>query len=35
MMMVSPVFRGVSDLPKFFWQYPMSYITFAAWAIEV
>ncbi|KAH9679365.1 hypothetical protein WN943_027352 [Citrus x changshan-huyou] len=34
MMMVSPVFRGVSDLPKFFWQYPMSYITFATWAIE-
>ncbi|KAK9922025.1 hypothetical protein M0R45_030508 [Rubus argutus] len=34
MMMPSILFRRVSELPKFFWQYPMSYLSYAGWAIE-
>ncbi|KAK3405490.1 hypothetical protein EUGRSUZ_K01997, partial [Eucalyptus grandis] len=34
MMMASQIFRLLPDLPKFFWQYPMSYISFAKWAVE-
>ncbi|KAI9162045.1 hypothetical protein LWI28_023245 [Acer negundo] len=32
MMMASEMFKP--DLPKFFWHYPMSYISFASWAIQ-
>ncbi|KAK4838203.1 hypothetical protein QYF36_011860 [Acer negundo] len=32
MMMASEMFKP--DLPKFFWRYPMSYISFASWAIQ-
>ncbi|KAF7835620.1 ABC transporter G family member 15-like [Senna tora] len=31
MMMASNVFRRVVDLPKIFWRYPMSYLSFTAW----
>ncbi|XP_004306192.1 PREDICTED: ABC transporter G family member 15-like isoform X2 [Fragaria vesca subsp. vesca] len=34
MMMPSLLFRRVFELPKFFWQYPMSYLSYAGWAIE-
>ncbi|KAL9336342.1 hypothetical protein Peur_070830 [Populus x canadensis] len=34
MMMASEIFRPVPDLPKFFWRYPVSYISFATWAIQ-
>ncbi|KAK3420680.1 hypothetical protein EUGRSUZ_G01539 [Eucalyptus grandis] len=34
MMMASQIFRLLPDLPKFFWQYPKSYISFAKWAVE-
>ncbi|XP_062117753.1 ABC transporter G family member 15-like [Humulus lupulus] len=34
MMMASEIFRPISDLPKFFWRYPMSYISFASWALQ-
>ncbi|KAL3715809.1 hypothetical protein ACJRO7_007544 [Eucalyptus globulus] len=34
MIMASQIFRLLPDLPKFFWQYPMSYISFAKWAVE-
>ncbi|EXC04080.1 ABC transporter G family member 15 [Morus notabilis] len=34
MMMASEIFRPLSDLPKFFWRYPMSYISFASWALQ-
>ncbi|KAL3715792.1 hypothetical protein ACJRO7_007527 [Eucalyptus globulus] len=34
MMMASQIFRLLADLPKFFWGYPMSYISFAKWAVE-
>ncbi|XP_015898029.2 ABC transporter G family member 15-like [Ziziphus jujuba] len=34
MMMSSEIFRPLPDLPKFFWRYPMSYISFASWALQ-
>ncbi|KAK7244560.1 hypothetical protein RIF29_39384 [Crotalaria pallida] len=34
MMMPSQIFRPLPDLPKIFWRYPMSYLSFAAWAIQ-
>ncbi|KAK7336536.1 hypothetical protein VNO77_17079 [Canavalia gladiata] len=34
MMMASQIFRPLPDLPKFFWRYPMSYLSFAAWAVQ-
>ncbi|KAG6744858.1 hypothetical protein POTOM_051498 [Populus tomentosa] len=34
LMMASEIFRPVPDLPKFFWRYPVSYISFATWAIQ-
>ncbi|KAB5519515.1 hypothetical protein DKX38_023834 [Salix brachista] len=34
MMMASEIFRPVPDLPKIFWRYPVSYISFATWAIQ-
>ncbi|KAK7396229.1 hypothetical protein VNO78_17087 [Psophocarpus tetragonolobus] len=35
MMMPSQIFRSLPDIPKFFWRYPMSYLSFAAWAVQV
>lgn len=35
MMMTSGYFRFVPDLPKVFWRYPMSYINFGAWGLQV
>ncbi|KAL8170871.1 hypothetical protein V2J09_022675 [Rumex salicifolius] len=34
MNMASGFFRLISDLPKVFWRYPMSYISFPAWAVQ-
>ncbi|TKY62632.1 ABC transporter G family member 15 [Spatholobus suberectus] len=34
MMMPSQIFRSLPDIPKFFWRYPMSYLSFAAWAAQ-
>ncbi|XVE95924.1 hypothetical protein REPUB_Repub02eG0177300 [Reevesia pubescens] len=34
MMMPSVIFRRPVDLPRFFWYYPMYYISYAAWAVE-
>ncbi|KAJ9129619.1 hypothetical protein P3X46_033767 [Hevea brasiliensis] len=28
------LYRQLAYLPKFFWQYPMSYISFTAWAVQ-
>jgi hypothetical protein len=35
MMMTSGFFRLLSDLPKPVWRYPISYISYGAWAIQV
>ncbi|KAK7285623.1 hypothetical protein RJT34_20399 [Clitoria ternatea] len=34
MMMSSQIFRPLPDIPKFFWRYPMSYLSFATWAVQ-
>ncbi|BAT85244.1 hypothetical protein LR48_Vigan03g213400 [Vigna angularis] len=34
MMMPSQIFRSLPELPKFFWRYPMSYLSFASWAVQ-
>ncbi|XP_038693234.1 ABC transporter G family member 15-like isoform X2 [Tripterygium wilfordii] len=34
MMMASNVFRPVSELPKIFWRYPVSYISHTQWAVQ-
>ncbi|KAK7244556.1 hypothetical protein RIF29_39380 [Crotalaria pallida] len=34
MMMPSIIFRRLTDLPKIFWRYPMSYISYTAWSIQ-
>ncbi|KAL5059309.1 hypothetical protein RYX36_030913, partial [Vicia faba] len=34
MMMPSQIFRPLNDIPKIFWRYPMSYLSFAAWAVQ-
>ncbi|XP_027351091.1 ABC transporter G family member 15-like [Abrus precatorius] len=34
MMMASQIFRPLPDIPKFFWRYPMSYLSFATWAVQ-
>ncbi|XP_050229972.1 ABC transporter G family member 15-like isoform X2 [Mercurialis annua] len=34
MMMASEISRPLDDLPKIFWRYPMSYLSFATWAIQ-
>ncbi|CAN6719174.1 unnamed protein product [Malus baccata var. baccata] len=34
MMMPSLLFRRLVDLPKIFWRYPMSYLSYAAWSIQ-
>lgn len=33
-MMTSGFFRLLPDLPKPFWRYPMSYLSFGSWAIQ-
>ncbi|KAH9608789.1 hypothetical protein KSS87_019682 [Heliosperma pusillum] len=34
MMMTSGFFRLLPDLPKIFWRYPISYLSFGSWAIQ-
>lgn len=34
LMMTSGFFRLLPDLPKVFWRYPVSYISFGAWALQ-
>ncbi|KAF7819040.1 ABC transporter G family member 15-like [Senna tora] len=34
MMISSPIFRPLPYIPKFFWRYPMSYLSFATWAVQ-
>lgn len=34
-MMTSGFFRLLPDLPKIFWRYPVSYISYGSWAIQV
>lgn len=34
-MLVSGYFRLPNDIPKPVWRYPMSYISFHFWAIQV
>ncbi|CAI0374919.1 unnamed protein product [Linum tenue] len=33
-LMPSVVFRPIPDLPKIFWRYPLSYISYAAWGTQ-
>lgn len=35
MMMTAGYFRQIRDLPKFFWRYPISYINYGAWGLQV
>lgn len=35
MMMTAGYFRRIPDLPKFFWRYPISYINYGAWGLQV
>lgn len=35
MMMTAGFFRFFQDLPKPFWRYPISYINYMGWALEV
>ena len=35
MMMTAGYFRLLPDLPKIFWRYPVSYINYGAWALQV
>ena len=35
MTMTSGFFRLLPDLPKPFWRYPISYINYGTWAIQV
>ncbi|KAL2942015.1 ABC transporter G family member 15 [Bienertia sinuspersici] len=34
MMMTSGFFRRLPDLPKIFWRYPISYLSFGSWGIQ-
>ncbi|KAE9462213.1 hypothetical protein C3L33_05881, partial [Rhododendron williamsianum] len=34
MMMTAGFFRLLDDLPKPFWRYPVSYISYGAWALQ-
>ncbi|KAK7244558.1 hypothetical protein RIF29_39382 [Crotalaria pallida] len=34
MMMPSIIFRSLTDIPKIFWRYPMSYISYTAWSTQ-
>ncbi|KAF7804068.1 ABC transporter G family member 15-like [Senna tora] len=33
-MMGSPLLRPLPDIPRFFWRYPVSYLSFATWAVQ-
>lgn len=33
-MMPSIIFRKLSEIPKFFWRYPVSYLSYAAWSTQ-
>lgn len=35
MMITSGFFRRLPDLPKVFWRYPVSYINYGAWGLQV
>lgn len=35
MMMTAGFFRLLPDLPKVFWRYPISYIGYGAWSLQV
>ena len=35
MMMASGFFRLLPDLPKLVWRYPISFISYGAWAMQV
>ncbi|KAK7258982.1 hypothetical protein RIF29_24575 [Crotalaria pallida] len=35
MMMTTGYFRQIHDLPKVFWRYPISYINYGAWGLQV
>lgn len=35
MMMDAGFFRLMPDLPVLFWQYPISYVNYMAWALQV
>lgn len=35
MMMTSGFFRLLPDIPKPVWRYPISYINYGAWALQV
>lgn len=35
MMMTAGYFRQIPDLPKIFWRYPISYINYGAWGLQV
>lgn len=35
MMMTSGYFRLIPDIPKVFWRYPIAYINYGAWALQV
>ncbi|KAG4393643.1 hypothetical protein GLYMA_03G135375v4 [Glycine max] len=34
MMMSSQLVRPLHDIPKIFWRYPMSYLSFTTWAVQ-
>ncbi|XP_014495292.1 ABC transporter G family member 15-like [Vigna radiata var. radiata] len=34
LMVPSNVFRSLADIPKFFWRYPMSYLSYITWSIQ-
>lgn len=34
-MMTSGFFRLLPDLPKIFWRYPISFMSYGSWAIQV
>ncbi|KAK7251789.1 hypothetical protein RIF29_35311 [Crotalaria pallida] len=35
MMMTAGYFRQIHDLPNVFWRYPISYINYGAWGLQV
>lgn len=35
LMMTSGFFRLLPDLPKPFWRYPVSYLSYGSWGIQV
>lgn len=35
MMMTAGFFRLLPDLPKVFWRYPISYLGYGSWSLQV